>query len=71
MPVGERLVEPDTWFTLEVIARGRHLVLKVDGKTAVDFVDTKNTYARGHFALQRHDGDTVARFRTVEGKELR
>src|SRR5262249_8880516 len=68
--IKERLVEPDTWFTQEVIARGNHIVIKVNGKTTVDFVDRKNTYTKGHFALQGHDPGTVVKYRKVEVIEL-
>jgi hypothetical protein len=73
-PFKEMLVKPDTWFTQEVIAKGNHIIIKVNGKTTVDFVDKKNTYTKGRFALQQHDAtdgvDTVVQFRKVEVKEL-
>lgn len=68
--VREMLVPPNEWFTQEVIARGNHIIIKVNGKTTVDFVDPKNTYARGHFALQQHDPGTVVKFRKIEVIEL-
>jgi hypothetical protein len=68
--VTDILVKPDTWFTQEVIADGNHIIIKVNGKTTVDFVDKKNTYTKGHFALQQHDPGTVVRFKKVEMKEL-
>jgi hypothetical protein len=68
--VTEMLVPPDTWFTQEVIAEGNHIIIKVDGKTTVDFVDDKNTYRKGHFALQQHDPGTTVQFRKIEVKEL-
>jgi hypothetical protein len=68
--IKERLVEPDAWFTQEVVARGNHIVIKVNGKTTVDFVDRKNTYTKGHFALQGHDPGTVVKYRKVEVIEL-
>ncbi len=68
--VKEMLVKPDTWFTQEVIADGNHIIIKVNGKTTVDFVDKKNTYTKGHFALQQHDPGTVVQFRKIEVKEL-
>jgi hypothetical protein len=64
------LVKPDEWFTQEVTAIGNHIVIKVNGKTTVDFVDNKNTYTKGHLALQQHDPGTVAMFRKIEVKEL-
>jgi hypothetical protein len=68
--VREMLVKPDEWFTQEVTAIGNHIVIKVNGKTTVDFVDKKNTYTKGHFALQQHDPGTVVMFRKIEVKEL-
>jgi hypothetical protein len=62
--------KPDEWFTQEVIADGNHIVIKVNGKTTVDFRDENNTYAKGHFALQQHDPKTVVKFRKIEYKEL-
>jgi hypothetical protein len=68
--VKEQLHKPDEWFTQEVIAKGNHIIIKVNGKTTVDFVDKKNTYTKGHFALQQHDPGTVVKFRKIEVHEL-
>jgi hypothetical protein len=68
--VHDMLVKPDEWFTQEVTAIGNHIVIKVNGKTTVDFVDKKNTHMKGHFALQQHDPGTVVMFRKIEVKEL-
>jgi hypothetical protein len=68
--VFDQLHKPDEWFTQEVIADGNHIIIKVNGKTTVDFVDDKNTFAKGHFALQQHDPKTVVKFRKIEVIEL-
>ena len=68
--VFEKLVEPDTWFTQEVIAEGNHIVIKVNGKTTVDFTDTKNRHTKGHFAIQQHDPGGVIMIRKAEVMEL-
>ncbi len=63
--------KPGVWFVQEVTAVGNHIVIKVDGKTTVDFVDENNTYSKGHFALQQHDEkSTVVKFRKIEYKPL-
>ena len=62
--------KPDEWFTQEVTAVGNHIIIKVNGKKTVDFVDPQNTYTKGHFALQQHDPKTVVKFRKIEYKEL-
>ncbi len=66
--VTDKLAAADAWFTLEVIAEGKHIVILVDGKKAVDYVDDKNTYAKGHIALQQCNAATVVRFRKIEIK---
>ncbi len=68
--IKEQLVKPDEWFTQEVIAKGNHIVIKVNDKTTVDFVDENNNYSKGHFALQGHDPGTVVKYRKVEVIEL-
>jgi hypothetical protein len=68
--INKALHKPDEWFTQEVIAQGNHIIIKVNGKTTVDFVDKNNTYKKGHFALQGHDPGTVVQFRKIEVKEL-
>jgi hypothetical protein len=62
--------KPDEWFTQEVIAEGDHIIIKVNGKTTVDFKDPNSTYLKGHFALQGHDPGTVVKFRKIEVIEL-
>ncbi len=62
--------KPGEWFTQEVIADGNHIVIKVNGKTTVDFVDEKNTYKKGHFAIQQHDPKSVVKVRKVEVQEI-
>ncbi|HEX3314420.1 MAG TPA: DUF1080 domain-containing protein, partial [Gemmataceae bacterium] len=74
VPIKERLVEPDTWFTQEVIAEGPHIQILVNDKKVVDFVDKKNTYTKGCFAIQQHppipggpDGEiTVKKVEVIE-----
>jgi hypothetical protein len=66
----ETLVPPDTWFTQEVEVVGDHIVIKVNGKTTVDYKDPKNTYSEGHFAFQHHDPTCMVAIRKIEVKEL-
>ena len=68
--VREILVPPDTWFTQEVEVVGDHIVIKVNGKTTVDYKDTNNTYSEGHFAFQHHDPSCKVLIRKIEIKEL-
>ena len=68
--VKDRLVEPDTWFTQEVIAAGNHIIIKVNGKTTVDFVDETNTFTKGHFAFQQHNLGSEVWIKNVMVREL-
>jgi serine/threonine protein kinase len=68
--VNELLASPNQWFLLEVIAKGNHIVIKVNGKTTVDFIDPEPLESRGFIALQQHDPQTEAEFRKIEIKEL-
>ena len=54
-----------------MIADGNHIIIKVNGKVTVDFVDDKNTFTKGHFGLQQHDPGSKAEFRKVEYKPLK
>jgi hypothetical protein len=62
--------KPNEWFTQEVIAKGNHIIIKVNGKTTVDWKDPENRFKKGHFALQGHDPGTVVKFKKIEVKEL-
>jgi hypothetical protein len=70
MIVREQLVKPDEWYTQEVIADGNHIIIKVNGKVTVDFVDEKMRHTKGHFAIQQHNEGSVVTVRKVEVKEL-
>jgi hypothetical protein len=66
--IKEMLISPNEWFTMDVIAQGEHLVIKVNGKTTVDTMERERRLTGGHFALQDHTG--VVCFRKIEVKEL-
>jgi predicted Ser/Thr protein kinase len=66
----DTLVKPDVWFTQEVIAKGRQLIVKINGEETVNTIDQALTYERGHLVLERFDRDTVVMFRIIEMKEL-
>lgn len=67
------LVQPDTWFTQEVTAKGNHIVIKVNGKVTVDtkVTDPKFNFTKGHLAIQQHDPGSTVWIRKIEVKELK
>jgi hypothetical protein len=70
MLIYDQLIKPGEWFTQEVIAEGNHIMIKLDGKTVVDFVDEKNRHSKGHFAFQQHDPGSIVTIRKAEVIEL-
>ena len=59
---------PSEWTTLEIIAQGNRLQLKVNGKTTVDAVDEKNAFTNGRICL--YDFKESIEFRRIEIKEF-
>lgn len=66
------LVAANEWFTLEVIASGNHVVIKVNGTTTVDRRDPIR-FRKGYLVLQAVSvsSTTVVAFRRIEIKEQR
>jgi hypothetical protein len=69
--VMEKLVPHDTWFTQEVIADGNHIIIKVNDKVVVDFVDEKKSFTKGHFAFQQHHLGSIVEIKNVQVKEIK
>ena len=78
--VTDQLVEDDTWWTQHVIVNGNRVIIKVNGKTTVDYTQPDDakpldpTYHRligkGTFALQAHDPHSTVHYRLVKVKKL-
>jgi uncharacterized protein (TIGR03067 family) len=64
-----QLVQPDQWCTVEIIADGPWLTVKVNGERTAGAVKNE-VYARGHLALQMWNDTTQVQFRKIEIKEL-
>ncbi len=68
-PAATGLTKPKEWFILEIIARGDHVVTKVNGKLALD-TEAPTANRRGHIFLQQCGGQTTVRFKKIEIKDL-
>jgi uncharacterized protein (TIGR03067 family) len=68
--IREALVKPGEWFTLEIIAVGPHMIVKVNDKTTVDHRDLDHTYRKGHIALESIGPSAAVHFEKIEIKEL-
>ncbi len=75
----ESPVPPGEWMILEMIARGRHIVVKVNGNVTTAYHEDGASYPRqGHIALLRYPRlgaqpyrpETLIQFRKIEIKEL-
>ncbi len=73
-------VNDNEWFTEHIIVRDKHIVIKVNGKTTVDWTEPegwtppRNMSGRklssGTFALQGHDPKSVIFYRSVKVRPL-
>jgi hypothetical protein len=68
--VSEQLIPDDTWWNQHIICKGNHIVIKVNDKTVVDFVDDKNTFTKGYLALQQHDPKSTVWYKNLMVKPL-
>lgn len=66
----EQIIPDDTWWTQEIIAKGNHIIIKVNDKVITDFVDTANTFTDGHLAFQQHDPGSVVMYKDVMIKRI-
>ena len=66
----EQIIPDDTWWTQEVIARGNHIIIKVNDRVITDFIDEKNSFRRGYIALQQHDPGSVVMYKDIMVKSL-
>ncbi len=66
----EQLVQDDTWWTQHIVAIGNRVIIKVNDKIVVDFIDEKRSFLEGHLALQQHDPGSVVHYRNVMAMAL-
>ena len=67
------------WFTMQITVTGKHIVVKLDGKTTVDYVEPENVIykdfpgrkiSHGTFCLQGHDPKSKVYFKNIMVKPL-
>jgi hypothetical protein len=68
--VYDQLVPDDTWWTQDIIADGNHIIIKVNGKVTVDYVDEKRLHMKGYLALQQHNKGSVVEYRNLMFRKL-
>jgi hypothetical protein len=68
------------WWTQHIIVKGKHIQIKINDKTVVDYTEPENKkatsnqferrLASGTFALQGHDPKSKVYFRNIRVKRL-
>lgn len=68
------------FWTQHIIVKGKHIVIKINGKTVVDYTEPKDLkpdarfpgrlVSNGTFALQAHDPKSVVHFKNIKVKRL-
>ncbi|NQV31421.1 MAG: DUF1080 domain-containing protein [Phycisphaeraceae bacterium] len=61
------------WYTEHIIVKGQHVVVKINGRTVVDYVQPDNSnkpLTRGTFALQGHDPGSEIHYKNIMVKPL-
>jgi hypothetical protein len=69
--VFDQLVKDDTWWTQHIVARGNHIIIKVNDKVVVDHKEVKNLHTKGYLALQQHDPGSVVHYRNLMMRPLK
>lgn len=73
----EAPVKDDVWFDYEIIVEGKHIVVKIDGKTISDYTEPddldrpERQLSSGTFALQCHDPGSRVLFKDLKFKRLK
>jgi len=77
--IKEVYVKDNEWYTMDITVIDKHIVIKLNDKIVVDFVEPENPNYRGHpqrkiapgtFALQGHDPKSVVYFKNIMVKPL-
>lgn len=77
--VAEQKLKDDVWNTETVIVRGKHVIIKLNDETVVDYTepegqqpgkDFTRIVGSGTFALQAHDPESTVRYKNIRVKRL-
>ena len=66
----------DEWFTYEIEVKGKHIVVKIDGKIVSDYTEPddlkrpERQLDKGTFAIQAHDPGSVVYYKSFLVKPL-
>lgn len=69
-------VKDNAWFTYDIIVKGNHVEIKINGKTTADWTQPADwkpggrKIGTGTFAIQAHDPGSKVMFRNIKAKPL-
>jgi hypothetical protein len=72
-------VKDNEWFNMHIIVQGKHIVIKLNEKTVVDYVEPENVnyegmpgrkISNGTFCLQGHDPKSTVFYKNIMVKPL-
>jgi hypothetical protein len=70
----EAPAKDDEWWTQHIIVQGKHVVVKINDKTVVDYMEPDDKQqpktSSGTFALQAHDPGSTVYYRNIRVKRL-
>ncbi len=63
------------WWTQHIIVRGKHVLVKIDGQTVVDYTEPEDRQgtvrlSQGTFAFQAHDPNSIVFYKNIKVKRL-
>lgn len=78
--VKEVFVDDNVWYTEHIIVQGKHITIKINDKTVVDYVEPEEIATKvkeggrkisnGTFALQGHDPKSIVYYKDIMVKPL-
>ena len=71
----ETPAKDNEWWTQHIIVKGRNIVIKINGKTVIDYTEPEGVkglrkLSKGSMALQAHDPKSVVYYRNLRIKPL-
>ncbi|MBN1912021.1 MAG: DUF1080 domain-containing protein [Pirellulales bacterium] len=78
--ITEPPAKDNVWFNMHILVQDKHVIVKVDGKTVLDYTEPENVeppkgrphchLGHGTFALQAHDPGSTVSFKNIQVKVL-
>ena len=78
--VAEKYAEVDQWYTQEIIVVGKHVITKINGKVAADYIEAEDVnfdgwpgrrLSSGTFAIQGHDPKSIVYYKDIKVRVLK